>query len=68
MRINGKVLNAIAAIDAGTIVNPDGVKAQTEGAIVFGLSLALMEITYKEAKYSNQFPRLSLLRIPKPRY
>ncbi|MCI2963584.1 xanthine dehydrogenase family protein molybdopterin-binding subunit [Shewanella sp. N2AIL] len=61
-----KVLNAIAAIDAGTIVNPDRVKAQTEGAIVFGLSLALMgEITYKEGKVQqSNFHDYPLLRIP----
>nr|MBP8119264.1 xanthine dehydrogenase family protein molybdopterin-binding subunit [Shewanella sp.] len=61
-----KVLNAIAAIDAGTIVNPDRVKAQTEGAIVFGLSLALMgEITYKEGKVQqSNFHDYPLLRLP----
>lgn len=61
-----KVLNAIAAIDAGTIVNPDRVKAQTEGAIIFGLSLALMgEITYKEGKVQqSNFHDYPLLRLP----
>ncbi|WP_297897163.1 molybdopterin cofactor-binding domain-containing protein [Shewanella sp.] len=61
-----KVLQAIAAIDAGTIVNPDRVKAQTEGAIVFGLSLALMgEITYKEGKVQqSNFHDYPLLRLP----
>lgn len=61
-----KVLNAIAAIDAGTVVNPDRVKAQTEGAIVFGLSLALMgEISYQEGKVvQSNFHDYPLLRLP----
>ena len=29
------------AIDLGTVVNPDRVRAQMEGSIIFGLSLAL---------------------------
>jgi isoquinoline 1-oxidoreductase beta subunit len=61
-----KVLNAIAAIDAGTVVNPDRVKAQTEGAIVFGLSLALMgEISYQQGKVmQSNFHDYPLLRLP----
>jgi isoquinoline 1-oxidoreductase beta subunit len=31
-----------AAIDCGLVVNPDRVKAQIEGAMVFGLTIALM--------------------------
>lgn len=43
-------------MDAGTVVNPDRVHAQIEGALVFGLSLALMgEIVFEngEAVQSN---------------
>ncbi|MCL1091708.1 molybdopterin-dependent oxidoreductase [Shewanella profunda] len=60
------VLKAIAAIDAGTVVNPDRVKSQTEGAIIFGLSLAMMgEITYKEGKVQqSNFHDYPLLRLP----
>ena len=37
------------AVDAGTVVNPDRVRAQMEGAGIFGMSLALLgEITAKE--------------------
>jgi isoquinoline 1-oxidoreductase subunit beta len=32
-------------IDAGTIVNPDGARAQAEGAVLWGLSMALYEGT-----------------------
>ena len=31
------------AMDAGTIVNPDGVRAQIEGSIFWGASLAMLE-------------------------
>ena len=36
-----RVHQIACALDAGTIVHPDGVKAQLESAIVFGLSAAL---------------------------
>ncbi|MCV2885389.1 molybdopterin-dependent oxidoreductase [Aestuariibacter sp. AA17] len=43
------VLEMHSTIDAGTVVNPDRVKAQQEGSMVFGLSLALMgEITFTD--------------------
>jgi isoquinoline 1-oxidoreductase beta subunit len=38
-----RVLRIVAAIDCGTVVNPDTVAAQVEGAAVFGLSAALKE-------------------------
>ncbi|MFC1579136.1 molybdopterin cofactor-binding domain-containing protein [Pseudomonadota bacterium] len=38
-------------IDAGTVVNPDRVHAQIEGAMIFGLSLALMgEIVFENGE------------------
>lgn len=38
-----------AAFDAGTVINPDRVRAQIEGAVIFGMSLALYGgITMKE--------------------
>jgi isoquinoline 1-oxidoreductase beta subunit len=38
-------------IDCGTVVNPDRVHAQLEGAMIFGLSLALMgEISFKQGE------------------
>lgn len=48
---NGKlsVLEMHSVIDAGRVINPDRVKSQQEGAMIFGLSIALMgEITIKE--------------------
>ncbi|MCF2947007.1 molybdopterin-dependent oxidoreductase [Paraglaciecola aquimarina] len=37
-----KVLEMVNVIDAGRIINPDRVKSQMEGAMIFGLSIALM--------------------------
>ncbi|GAA0781998.1 MULTISPECIES: xanthine dehydrogenase family protein molybdopterin-binding subunit [Pseudomonadati] len=61
-----QVLKSIAAIDAGLVVNPDRVKSQTEGAIIFGLSLAMMgEISFKDGKVTqSNFHDYPLLRLP----
>ena len=43
-----KIGRIVAAVDCGQIVNPESVRSQTEGAIIFGLSAALNhEITIK---------------------
>jgi isoquinoline 1-oxidoreductase beta subunit len=43
-----KIDRIVAAVDCGQIVNPESVRSQTEGAIIFGLSAALKnEITIK---------------------
>lgn len=43
-----KIDRIVAAVDCGQIVNPESVRSQTEGAIVYGLSAALKnEITIK---------------------
>lgn len=63
---NLKVLKSISAIDAGLVVNPDRLTSQTEGAIIFGLSLAMMgEISFKggQVQQSN-FHDYPLLRFP----
>jgi isoquinoline 1-oxidoreductase beta subunit len=54
-----------AVIDCGIAVNPDRVKAQLEGGIVYGLSLALLgEITVKDGKVEqNNFDDYPVLRI-----
>ncbi len=46
-RSTGKVTveKLTLAIDAGTIVDPDSARAQTEGCILWGLSMALHEST-----------------------
>ncbi|AZG73810.1 xanthine dehydrogenase family protein molybdopterin-binding subunit [Shewanella livingstonensis] len=63
---NLKVLKSIAAIDAGLVVNPDRLTSQTEGAIIFGLSLAMMgEISFKDGQVQqSNFHDYPLLRLP----
>ncbi|MFA0812745.1 xanthine dehydrogenase family protein molybdopterin-binding subunit [Microbulbifer epialgicus] len=64
-----KVLQAISAIDAGLVVNPDRVVSQTEGAVIFGLSLAMMgEIAFKDGKVKqsnfHDYPVLRMGQCP----
>ncbi len=60
-----KVIRVDCAVDCGTMVNPDGVRAQMEGGIIFGLSAALREeITLKEGRVEqSNFGDYPLLRI-----
>jgi isoquinoline 1-oxidoreductase beta subunit len=53
------------AVDAGRIINPDRVKAQFEGAAVFGTSLALMsEITAAGGRIQqSNFDRYTVARM-----
>ncbi len=64
-----KVRRVVAAIDCGIVVNPDTVRAQVEGAIVYGLSAALMgkiSIAGGRAKESNfhDYPVLRMADMP----
>ena len=46
-----KVHKVVCAIDCGQVVNPDTIKAQMEGCIVFGLTAALYgEITFEKGR------------------
>ncbi len=60
-----KVVKVYAAIDAGKAVNPDIMKAQIEGGIVYGLSSALMqEITVVDsAVQETNFDTFDAMRI-----
>ena len=60
-----KVRRVVAAIDCGMAVNPDGLKAQIEGGIVFGLSAALHgAITIdKGAVMQANFPDYEMVRM-----
>ncbi len=55
--VNNKVtvLEMHTAVDCGIVVTPDRVKAQMEGAMIFGLSIALMgEISVKAGKVQQR--------------
>ena len=59
----------IAAIDCGTIVNPDTVRAQVEGAVAFGLSATLKEAIRIEQggvqqKNFADYPILTFAEMP----
>jgi isoquinoline 1-oxidoreductase beta subunit len=60
-----RVHRVVAAVDCGMIVNPDTVKAQTEGGIIFGVSAALFsEITLKDGRVEqSNFHNYRVLRI-----
>ncbi|MEA2712578.1 MAG: isoquinoline 1-oxidoreductase subunit beta [Gemmatimonadales bacterium] len=60
-----RVHRVVCAVDCGTVVNPDTVKAQIEGGIVFGISGALWgEITLKNGRVEqSNFNNYRLLRI-----
>ncbi|MCK5411024.1 MAG: xanthine dehydrogenase family protein molybdopterin-binding subunit [Gemmatimonadetes bacterium] len=60
------------AVDCGLAVNPDRVRAQMEGATVFGLSLALHgEITMRDGRVEqgnfNDYPILRIREVPEIR-
>jgi isoquinoline 1-oxidoreductase beta subunit len=60
-----KVHKVVCVIDCGPIVNPDTVKAQMEGCIVFGLTAALYgEITFENGRVEqSNFYDYQMLRI-----
>jgi isoquinoline 1-oxidoreductase subunit beta len=53
-------------MDCGQVVNPDGVRAQLEGGVTFGLSAALgNEITFAEGRVQqSNFNDFQSLRMP----
>src|SRR6201997_2521452 len=60
-----RVHRVVCAVDCGTVINPDTIKAQMEGGIVFGLTAALKtEITLKDGKVEqSNFHDYQMLRI-----
>jgi len=60
-----RVHRVITAADPGMAVNPDGFKAQMEGAVIFGLSAVLYgEITIdKGAVVQQNFPDYDIVRL-----
>ena len=78
-----RVKKVTCAIDPGLIINPDGVKAQSEGAIIMGLSATLFEevmikdgmvtpnaFGYYPMAYMRDAPEIEVVLLPsgdKPR-
>lgn len=60
-----RVHRVVCAVDCGTVVNPDVVRAQVEGAMAFGLGAALYgEVTIDKGRVvSNNFDRYRVLRL-----
>lgn len=63
------VARVFCAIDCGTVVNPDSVRAQAEGSILFGLNAALQgRITVKDGRVEqsnfHDYPLLALADCP----
>jgi isoquinoline 1-oxidoreductase beta subunit len=59
----------VAAVDCGRVVNPDTVKAQIEGGIVFGLTAALKtEITLEKGRVQQRnfhdYPMVRMFESP----
>lgn len=65
-----RVHHIACALDAGTIVHPDGVKAQLESAVIFGLSAALWgQVPVREGQVAlsgwADYPVLRLADTPR---
>jgi isoquinoline 1-oxidoreductase subunit beta len=65
-----RVERVVCAMDCGQVVNPDGVRAQLEGGVTFGLSAALgNEITIANGRVQqgnfNDFPSLRIGEAPR---
>ncbi|HBL27742.1 MAG TPA: twin-arginine translocation pathway signal protein [Acidobacteria bacterium] len=61
-----RVHRVVCAIDCGPVVNPDGVEAQMQSGIVYGLSAALYgEITFRDGRVEqSNFHDYQVLRLP----
>ncbi|MBV9117810.1 MAG: xanthine dehydrogenase family protein molybdopterin-binding subunit, partial [Acetobacteraceae bacterium] len=60
-----RVRRVVCAVDCGTVVNPDTVRAQAEGAIIFGITAALNgEITVNGGRVEQtNFDTYQMLRM-----
>ncbi len=60
-----RVRRVVCAVDCGTVVNPDTVRAQIQSAIIFGLTAALRgEITLKDGRVQqNNFHDYQMVRM-----
>lgn len=65
-----RVHRVVCAVDCGPVVNPDGVEAQMQSGIVYGLSAALFgEITFQDGRVQqsnfHDYPVLRLHEMPR---
>jgi len=65
-----KVHRIVCIIDCGTPLNPDGIRAQMEGAIVYGLSAAMgQKITLDKGRVQqsnfHDYPLMTIAQMPK---
>jgi isoquinoline 1-oxidoreductase subunit beta len=60
-----RVTRVVCAVDCGTVINPDTVRAQVEGAIMFGITAALYgEITLRNGRVEqSNFHNYRILRL-----
>jgi isoquinoline 1-oxidoreductase beta subunit len=60
-----RVRRVVCALDCGSVVNPDTVRAQVQGAVIFGISAALYgEITLKDGRVEQtNFNTYQVLRM-----
>jgi isoquinoline 1-oxidoreductase beta subunit len=60
-----RVRRVVCAVDCGTVVNPDTVRAQIEGAAIFGITAALYgDITLKNGRVEQgNFDTYQILRM-----
>jgi isoquinoline 1-oxidoreductase beta subunit len=60
-----RVRRVVCAVDCGSVVNPDTVRAQIQGAVIFGISAALFgKITLKEGRVEQtNFHNYQVLRM-----
>ena len=60
-----KIHKVVCVIDCGPIINPDTIKAQMEGSVVFGLTSAIYgEITFENGRVQQRnFHNYKMVRI-----
>jgi isoquinoline 1-oxidoreductase beta subunit len=60
-----RVRRVVCAVDCGSVVNPDTVEAQVQGAVIFGISTALFgKITLKDGRVEQaNFDTYRVLRM-----
>ncbi|MBM4258903.1 MAG: xanthine dehydrogenase family protein molybdopterin-binding subunit [Deltaproteobacteria bacterium] len=65
-----KIQRLVIGLDSGYVVNPDSVRAQVEGCVVYGLTAILYgEITIKEGRVEqsnfHDYPMMRIAEMPK---